>query len=141
MLNLFLGLSSVASAQHAVAPTGYYPGGYDGDAWTGGLSAVDDKKREIAPTYVDPKPYPPATSLRTTHRHLLRRELDSAAGRAQQRDDFALVPPVNAEVAFINGDDEVARIKLAHPDDTQVRQVRPAILVTAGKVGQGLEIA
>jgi hypothetical protein len=55
MLGLFLGLCTVASAQHGGAPNGYYPLCYSGDTWTGALSAVDDEKREIALTYVDPK--------------------------------------------------------------------------------------
>jgi hypothetical protein len=33
--------------------------------------------------------------------------LAAAAWRAQQRADLTLVPPVNAEVTFINSDDEV----------------------------------
>ena len=55
MLSLFLGLSSLACAQHGSAPPGYYPYCYEGETWTGALSAVDDAKREIALTYVDPK--------------------------------------------------------------------------------------
>ena len=55
ILSLFLGLGTLAPAQHRTAPTGYYPDCYQGDIWTGALSAVDDEKREIVLTYVDPK--------------------------------------------------------------------------------------
>jgi len=40
-----------AGAQHGTAPAGYYPAGYNGDMWTGTLTAANDSTREITLTY------------------------------------------------------------------------------------------
>ncbi|HXM23060.1 MAG TPA: hypothetical protein VN948_17515 [Terriglobales bacterium] len=44
-------VAGVLSAQHGTAPNGYFPMGYNGDTWTGEVSAVNDTDREI--TLVD----------------------------------------------------------------------------------------
>jgi hypothetical protein len=50
---LFLTLAwcGVAEAQKGTASLGYYPFGYNGDTWTGVVTAVDNDKREITLTY------------------------------------------------------------------------------------------
>jgi len=40
-----------ALAQHGTAPAGYYPAGYNGDMWTGALTAANDSTREITLSY------------------------------------------------------------------------------------------
>jgi len=48
----------------------------------------------------------------------------SSSRRRNQRDDFALVSTVNAKVLGIDSDDTVFGVDLAHPDQTQIGQVR-----------------
>ncbi len=50
-----LGFAALALAQRGTAPTGYYPGCFAGDIWAGTLTAVDDAKRQMTLTYIDPK--------------------------------------------------------------------------------------
>jgi hypothetical protein len=38
-------------AQHGTAPNGYFPMGYNGDTWTGQVSAVNDDNHEITLVY------------------------------------------------------------------------------------------
>jgi hypothetical protein len=45
--------STSAPAQNYTAPSGYYPGCFHGDAFSGTLSAVDDSTKAITLTYVD----------------------------------------------------------------------------------------
>ncbi len=57
MQKLFLGLSIClllplsAHAQHGTAENGYWPMGFNGDTWTGVVSAANDDTREITLTY------------------------------------------------------------------------------------------
>ena len=44
-----------AIAQHGTAESGYWPMGYNGDTWTGVVTAVDDATREITLAYVGKK--------------------------------------------------------------------------------------
>jgi hypothetical protein len=48
-------LSAPSLAQHGTAEPGYFPFGYNGDTWTGQVSAVDDSTREITLSYTDSK--------------------------------------------------------------------------------------
>ena len=52
---LVLVSGGVTYAQHGTAPTGYYPMGYNGDMWTGAVTAVNDDTREITLSYEDTK--------------------------------------------------------------------------------------
>jgi hypothetical protein len=57
MQKLSLGLSiwllflPLAHAQHGTAESGYWPMGFNGDTWTGVVSATNDDTREITLTY------------------------------------------------------------------------------------------
>lgn len=42
-----------ASAQHRTAPNGYYPPGYNGDAWVGRVIKVDSRTRSLTLVSVD----------------------------------------------------------------------------------------
>lgn len=53
-----------------------------------------------------------------------------------QWNHLALVAAVDPEVSAIHGDDAVARIQLAHPDETEIRQIRLAVLITFCQGGQ-----
>src|SRR5437867_13129932 len=55
----------------------------------------------------------------------------SDSGRADQRNHLAFIPAVNAKI-FVGCDDAVVRIKLAHPDQTKIRQIRLSIRVALG---------
>jgi 3D (Asp-Asp-Asp) domain-containing protein len=52
---LFISLGAHCIAQHATAQNGYYPSGYNGDTWTGVLTAVDDDSREMNLSCTDNK--------------------------------------------------------------------------------------
>jgi hypothetical protein len=43
--------SGVLIAQHGTAPNGYWPMGYNGDMWSGQITAVNPDTREITLTY------------------------------------------------------------------------------------------
>jgi hypothetical protein len=59
--------------------------------------------------------------------------LHLSSRRRNQRDNFALVSPVNAKVLRIHSDDIVFWIYFAHSDQTQVCQVWRLILVSLRK--------
>ena len=42
-----------ASAQHRTAPNGYYPAGYNGDAWVGRVTKVDSRTQTLTLVSVD----------------------------------------------------------------------------------------
>ena len=48
LLLMCLGLSM---AQHGTAEPGFYPPGYNGDTWTGEVTAVNEETREFTLTY------------------------------------------------------------------------------------------
>jgi 3D (Asp-Asp-Asp) domain-containing protein len=50
-ISIVLFASTIAWAQHGTAPGGYYPMGYQGDTWTGTVTAVNDSTREITLSY------------------------------------------------------------------------------------------
>jgi hypothetical protein len=45
-------LPIVGQAQHGTSENGYWPMGYNGDTWTGVVSATNDETREITLTYM-----------------------------------------------------------------------------------------
>jgi len=51
LLTALFVFASTASAQHATAPNGYYPPGYNGDTWTGQVMSVNEKTHEITLSY------------------------------------------------------------------------------------------
>jgi hypothetical protein len=51
VLSIVLSVSGIAWAQHGTAPGGYYPMGYQGDTWTGTVTAANDNTREITLSY------------------------------------------------------------------------------------------
>jgi hypothetical protein len=51
---LFLG-SVEGNAQHGTAGAGYWPMGYNGDTWTGIVTATDDTTRSVTLTYSSKK--------------------------------------------------------------------------------------
>src|SRR5947208_17081036 len=55
----------------------------------------------------------------------------SDSGRADQRNHLAFVPAINAKI-LVGCDHAVVRIKLAHPDQTKIRQIRLSIRVALG---------
>ena len=55
----------------------------------------------------------------------------SDSGRADQRNHLAFVPAVNAKI-LVDCDHAVVRIKLAHPDQTKIRQIGLSIRITFG---------
>jgi hypothetical protein len=59
-----------------------------------------------------------------------RRAASSSPRRRNQRDDFALVSPVNAKVFDIHSDDTVFGINLAHSDKAEIGKIRFAIFVS-----------
>jgi len=50
-LTVMLLCSVIIYAQKGTAEPDYYPMGYNGDTWTGEVTATDDSKREITLTY------------------------------------------------------------------------------------------
>jgi hypothetical protein len=54
-ISTMLFVFSISFAQHGTAGSGYYPIGFDGDTWTGEVSAVSDATREIILVYRDVK--------------------------------------------------------------------------------------
>jgi hypothetical protein len=54
MAVLFLGAVE-GKAQHGTAGNGYFPPGYEGDTWTGIVTAADDKTRTVTLTYSSKK--------------------------------------------------------------------------------------
>lgn len=46
---------ALAISQHGSAENGYYPAGYNGDTFTGVVTATDDASRSITLTYTHPK--------------------------------------------------------------------------------------
>jgi len=48
-------LAGAAWAQHGTAENGMFPPGYQGDTFTGVVTATDDTSREITLTYGNPK--------------------------------------------------------------------------------------
>src|SRR2546421_4568821 len=44
-------LNGVALAQKGTAPPGFYPSGFNGDTWSGEVTAVDETKREMTLTH------------------------------------------------------------------------------------------
>ena len=56
--------------------------------------------------------------------------------RAQDRNRFPLVAAINSKILLAGRYDRVLRVKLTHSDDTQIRQVRPLVLVPLGKLRQ-----
>lgn len=54
----------------------------------------------------------------------------SSPGWTNHRNDFALVAPVNPEVFSIHCDDAVLRIYLAHPNKTEIGEIRVSVLVS-----------
>src|SRR5438128_7009545 len=59
----------------------------------------------------------------------------SDSRRADQRNHLAFVSAVNAKI-LIGCDHAVVRIKLAHPDQTKIRQIRLPVGITFGQVRQ-----
>src|SRR5437016_7293343 len=59
----------------------------------------------------------------------------SDSGRADQRNHLAFVPAVNAKI-FVGCNHAVMRIKLAHPDQTKIRQIGLPVGITFGQVRQ-----
>jgi hypothetical protein len=53
LLILFFALAGIVAAQHGSAGNGYFPPGYNGDTWTGNVSATDDATRSITLTYTN----------------------------------------------------------------------------------------
>jgi hypothetical protein len=51
--------------------------------------------------------------------------------RTNQGDRFPFVPPIDAEVFAVNCDNAVARVKLAHADETKIGQIGVAITIAA----------
>jgi hypothetical protein len=50
-LILLLAIAAGANAQHGSAGNGYFPPGYNGDTWTGSVTATDDATRSITLTF------------------------------------------------------------------------------------------
>jgi hypothetical protein len=48
---VFLAVACAAYAQHGTAGSGYFPQGYNGDTWTGNVTATDDAERSITLAY------------------------------------------------------------------------------------------
>ena len=59
----------------------------------------------------------------------------SDSGRADQRNDLAFVPAVNAKI-LVGCNRAVVRIKLAHPDQTKIGQIGLLVGITFGQVRQ-----
>lgn len=53
VLALGLALALPAAAQHAIAPSGYYPDAFTGDIFTGVVTATDDATGSITLLYTD----------------------------------------------------------------------------------------
>ncbi len=54
MALFFLGTVE-GKAQHGTAGSGYFPPGYEGDTWTGGVTITDDATRTVTITYSSKK--------------------------------------------------------------------------------------
>jgi len=50
-LAVILLCAGIAAAQHGTAEPGYYPSGFNGDTWTGEVTAVTEDTREFTLTY------------------------------------------------------------------------------------------
>ena len=50
-LALILLCTGIAAAQHGTAEPGYYPSGFNGDTWSGEVTAVTEDTREFTLTY------------------------------------------------------------------------------------------
>jgi hypothetical protein len=50
-----MSICAVAVGQHGTAESGYWPFGYNGDTWTGEVTAVNESTREITLVYRDAK--------------------------------------------------------------------------------------
>jgi hypothetical protein len=50
-LIFLLAIAASARAQHGSAGNGYFPQGYNGDTWTGNVTATDDATRSITLTF------------------------------------------------------------------------------------------
>src|SRR5438477_303231 len=61
------------------------------------------------------------------------------AGWGNERNYFAFVSPVDAKI-FVDRDDAVFWVQLAHPNETEIGQVRFAILVTLSQTSQMSEM-
>ena len=48
---ILLVVACTAKAQHGTAGSGYFPQGYNGDTWTGNVTATDDATRSITLVY------------------------------------------------------------------------------------------
>ena len=51
MMALFFLGAVDGKAQHGTASSGYFPPGYEGDTWTGGVTTTDDTTRTVTLTY------------------------------------------------------------------------------------------
>src|SRR5258708_36151349 len=61
--------------------------------------------------------------------------------RADGRNHFPLIPPINTEIRFVNGDDRMPGVKLAHSDEAQIGEIGAAVSVTLGKLVQAFQRA
>ena len=61
------------------------------------------------------------------------------AGWGNERNHFAFVSPIDAKI-FVHGDETVFWMQLAHPNETEIGQVRFAILVTLCQKSQVSEL-
>jgi hypothetical protein len=52
---VLIATASSVKAQHGTAGAGYYPPGYEGDTWTGVVTATDDRARTVTLTYSSKK--------------------------------------------------------------------------------------
>src|SRR5438045_590308 len=59
--------------------------------------------------------------------------------RSQQRDDFPLVAPVDAEVG-VDGDERVVRIEFAHADQAEIGEIGVTLGVASSQFPQLLPI-
>src|SRR5271167_3190399 len=57
-------------------------------------------------------------------------------GRAKNRDRLPLVPPVDAEITLVHRNHSMPGIHLAHPNHTQIGQVRLAVGVAPRQFSQ-----
>jgi len=55
MMAVFFLVRVEVKAQHGTAGNGYYPPGYEGDTWSGDVTATDDTTRMVTLTYSNKK--------------------------------------------------------------------------------------
>ena len=60
---ILLSVGGVSFAQHGTAEHGYYPASYHGETWSGTLTAVNDRSREMTLSYADKKDKAPQTFI------------------------------------------------------------------------------